>query len=326
MTSRVDGPDRATPRSAPQSSGVSARDAGMRLDLFLAAVTGLSRSYVHKMISNGLVFVDTLPREKNYRLAEGETVSWRTLTASMVVLEGEPEIPLKVVHEDEHLVIIDKQPGLVMHPGPGHESGTVVNALIARYPEIREVGDSERPGVFHRIDRDTSGLVALARTQLGYEKMVELMKERRVSRIYCALVVGSVPTHAGSIDAPIGRGRVNRKKMAVDPLHGKPALTRFNLIERFGQEFSYLEVELVTGRTHQIRVHLSHIGHPVAGDPEYSRGRSGKRIGLKRQFLHAGMLLFEHPVTGEKIEAESQLPPDLSTVLENLRLEYQGTA
>jgi len=191
---------------------------------------------------------------------------------------------------------------------------------LTHYPYITGGGGTGRSGIFHRLDKGTSGLVAVARSQKAYLAMVEKMKNRLVERTYLALVVGSIPTDAGTIDAPLGRSRGNRKRMSVDQVTGRPALSRFKVVERFAGDFTFVQVSLETGRTHQIRVHFTHIGHPVAGDPEYSRGKSTRQLGLDRQFLHAYRLEFEHPFTGEALHFESRLPGDLEEVLAKLRM------
>jgi 23S rRNA pseudouridine1911/1915/1917 synthase len=294
-------------------------DEGERLDVFLSTHAAVSRSRAQRLIAEGLAFLDGAPARKNHHVSAGEEISWE-------IPEPEPEeiVPqdaeLGIAYEDEDIIVVDKPAEMVMYPGPGHSGGTLLNALLARYPDIAGVGGKGRPGVFHRLDRGTSGLVAIARSQSAYDAMVAEMRDRQVSRVYEALVVGSMAADTGTIDAPMARSRGNRKRMAVDRVAGRRAVSRFKVLERFATEFTLLEVTLETGRTHQIRVHFAHVGHPVAGDPEYSRGRSGKQLGLERQFLHARRLSFEHPVTGERIALESELPEDLRVVLERLRL------
>jgi 23S rRNA pseudouridine1911/1915/1917 synthase len=300
------------------SAITGSEDEGGRLDTFVSEHAGLSRNRAQRLISEGLVLVDGKPARKNHTLARGESVSWEIPPPPIGQVVPQ-EIPLQVVFEDEHLVVVDKPADMVMYPGPGHSSETLLNALLSRYPDIAGVGGRGRSGIFHRLDRDTSGLVAIARTEKAYQAMVEMMKSRLVERNYLALVVGSVPADAGTIDAPMGRSRGNRKKMSVDQVTGRPAVSRFKVVERFNSDFTLVEVSLETGRTHQIRVHFKHIGHPVAGDPEYSRGKSARPLGISRQFLHACRLRFEHPFTGERLEFASDLPADLQKVLEKLR-------
>jgi 23S rRNA pseudouridine1911/1915/1917 synthase len=301
-----------------RTASVSAEREGARLDSYLSGVSGLSRSKVQKLIADGLVLIDGEPARKNHLVSKGEKVSWRVPAPPPEDILPQ-EIPLTVVFKDEHLAVIDKPASMVMYPGPGHASDTLANALMALFPEMEGVGGRGRPGVFHRLDRGTSGLVAVALTEASFRAMVELMKERGVERDYTALITGDLTSGSGTIDAPVARSRGNRKRMAVDMVAGKRAVSRFKVVERFGGEFTLVEVSLDTGRTHQIRVHFHHIGHPVAGDPEYSRGRSSRELGLTRQFLHAHRLSFTHPMTGERVYLLSELPQDLAGVLDSLR-------
>lgn len=304
------------------SHRVTRNESGVRLDVLLAEATHLSRSRAQRLIKEGLVAVDGAEARKNHHAAEGELISWSVPEPGPCGLAAE-DIPLSIVFSDEHLLVVDKPAGMVMYPGPGHDSGTLVNALLARYPDIEGVGGRGRPGIFHRLDGGTSGLVAVARTEQAFGAMVEKIKEREVGRTYLALLVGSPPAREGTIDLPMGRSRGNRKRMAVDRAAGRRAVSRFAVKEGFGLDYTLVEVNLETGRTHQIRVHFSHIGHPVAGDPEYSRGKASRALGLDRQFLHACRLAFDHPVTGERLCLQSPLPSDLRSVLEDLRARYR---
>lgn len=301
---------------------VSSVEEGQRLDSLVSSLSGVSRSKVQRLISAGHVLVDGAPARKNHSVSPGERVSWDAPPPEPEDLESQ-DIALDVIYEDEHLVVVDKPARVVMYPGPGHESSTLLNALLGRYPGIAGVGGKGRPGIFHRLDRDTSGLVAVALTEGAYQAMVKEMKERRVTREYLALVVGSIAAETGTIDLPMGRSRANRKRMAVDRVAGRRAVSRFKVRERFDDRFTLVEVALETGRTHQIRVHFSHIGHPVAGDPEYSRGRASRQLGLDRQFLHAWRLAFDHPFTGERLEFESGLPAELQQALEKIQVKGQ---
>ncbi len=296
------------------SASVSAAEEGERLDTLVSRLAGVSRTLAQKLIGDGLVLVDGSPAKKNHHVQEGESLFWEVPPPAPAELAAQ-DIPLHIVYEDEHLVVVDKPADMVMYPGPGHGSNTLVNALLSRYPDITGVGGRGRPGVFHRLDRGTSGLVAVARTAEAFDAMVEMMKERRVRREYLALVVGSVPADSGTIDAPMGRSRTNRKRMSVDRTGGRRAVSRFEVQQRFADEYTLVRVCLETGRTHQIRVHFRHIGHPVAGDPEYSRGKSSRHLELERQFLHAYRLAFDHPVTGEVLDLRCDLPEDLEVVL-----------
>jgi len=299
-------------------SVVTDAETGERLDTFVSRVSGVSRNRVQSMIECGHVTVDGGPAKKNHLLCFGETVEWK-------VPDPEPEnmrpqdMPLEVLFEDEDIIVIDKPAGMVMYPGPGHSESTLANALLARHPSMAGVGGKGRPGVFHRLDRDTSGLVAVALSQRAYDAMVEELKDRRMERVYNALVVGDIAAEVGTIDAPMGRASHDRKKMAVTPSGGLRAVSHFKVLDRFDREYTLVEVTLETGRTHQIRVHFAYIGHPVVGDPDYSRGKSAKRLELGRQFLHAVRLIFDHPVSGERMSFSSPLPQDLSDVLATLR-------
>lgn len=296
---------------------VTGDECGERLDMFVSKVASVSRSRSQRLISSGSVVVDGSPSKKNHRLSEGEEV--RCLIEEDALPDVEPEpLPLDVVYEDEHLIVVDKNAGMVMYPGPGHPGGTLLNAALYRYPEIARLQGRGRPGIVHRLDRDTSGLVAVARNKEAFSKMVEMISTGQVERRYLALAVGRLPSKEGIIEAPMARSKRNRKRMAVDAVSGRRAVTAFRVIERF-DGYDLLEVELQTGRTHQIRVHLSHMGYPVAGDRDYSRARSSKRLGLSRQFLHAYKLDFEHPDSGSMMSFTSPLPEELKVTLSSLR-------
>ena len=299
-------------------SVVEPGDAGKRLDVFMSSRTGLSRNRAQRLIASGAVLLDGEPARKNLVLAEGRKVSWEIPPVEPEEVTPQ-DIPLDVVYEDASVAVIDKPAGMVMYPGPGHPSDTMLNALLARYPEIEGVGGKGRPGIFHRLDRNTSGLVAVARTEEAYQSMVRMMKRREVERRYLALVSGDIPAEQGTIDAPMGRSDRSRKKMAVRQYGGREAVSRFRVRERFKQGYNLVEVTLETGRTHQIRVHFSYMGYPVAGDPEYFRGRGRRELGLDRQFLHAFHLAFPHPISGDEMAFNSELPEDLVDVLDRLR-------
>lgn len=293
-----------------------------RVDRFVTDLTGLSRSHVQKLITAG-------------RLTAGE----RTLRANTIVEPGtelrleipepapaspiaQPEIDVAVVYEDEDLLIVDKPSGLVVHPAPGHDDGTLVNALLGRAgPEgFGGIAGVRRPGIVHRLDRDTSGLLMVARTDLAQHSLMAQLKARRIKKTYVALVLGSVGAAVGRIEAPIGRDPRHRTRMAVVP-DGRPATTGYRVAERFAS-WTLLELDLVTGRTHQIRVHLDAIGHPVAGDRVYGTGTSSRGPEtLERLFLHAWQLELTSPSTGELIRATAPLPDELERVLAELRVE-----
>jgi 23S rRNA pseudouridine1911/1915/1917 synthase len=288
---------------------VAPEHAGERLDVFLARSVG-SRSQAQRLIEGGAVLVDGRPRAKRHVVTAGERVN-----VGQSAAEPEPEAPpasLAVAYEDEHLLVVDKPPGVVVHPGAGHRSGTLVQALEGR---VAGGDDPERPGVVHRLDRDTSGLLVLARSEPVHEALRRALRERRITREYLALVDGRPAARRGTIEAPLGRDRRVRTRMSTDTQDPREAITHFEA-ERNLPGSTLLRVQLETGRTHQIRAHLLAIGHPVLGDPEYGRGRT--LPGLRRQFLHAHRLAFEHPVTGLAIDVGSPLPGDLDTVLRSL--------
>jgi 23S rRNA pseudouridine1911/1915/1917 synthase len=290
--------------------------AGVRLDRYLAEHAGLpSRAAVERLIDRGAVLVDGEPAHKSLRLTGGELIELAEETESAPAGPGagsELDIPLAFC--DEHVVVADKPAGVVTHPAPGVVGPTLVAAL--RSLGLRGGDDEQRPGVIHRLDRDTSGLLVLARSEQAFASLGEQMRARGIEREYTALVRGRPPSRRGTIDAPIGRDRNDVGRMAVGGRAERPAVTHFELAEPLVGS-SLLRLTLETGRTHQIRVHLAAIGHPVLGDPVY--GVPGTQIGLRRQFLHAARLAFAHPADGRRIELTSELPPDLAEALERAR-------
>lgn len=287
----------------------TAADAGERLDAFLAGPLG-SRSRAQRLIAQDAVQVDGEPARKGRRLEGGETIVVDVDVEA--VAPGEPDrpaVPFEVVHEDAHLLVVDKPVGLVVHPGRGHGTGTLSQALAGR---AAGGDDPMRAGIVHRLDRDTSGLLVVAKTGDAHRVLKAAISRRDVLREYLALVTGLPPARSGTIDAPIGRDRRVRTRMSTDTDDGREAVTHFE-VERALPAHTLLRVRLQTGRTHQIRVHLQAIGHPVAGDPEY--GTAGE-LGLQRQFLHAARLAFAHPVTGETLDLTSPLPADLRAALD----------
>jgi 23S rRNA pseudouridine1911/1915/1917 synthase len=290
--------------------------AGERVDRVVAMETGWTRAEVQAVMAAGGVEVDGRPAAKSLRVRAGQRV---VVTGSPTVAgppTAEP-VPVVVRHADPDCFVVAKPAGLVVHPGAGHGHGTLVHGLLALDPAIAGVGDPQRPGIVHRLDRDTSGLMVVARTEAAYSGLVAALARREVQREYVALVWGH-PEHArGVIDAPIGRSTSRRTRMAVRR-EGKGARTAYTVEEWFvAPETARLECRLETGRTHQIRVHLAAVGHPVVGDATYGGQRPGIRI--DRPFLHAGHLAFTHPVTGVPVSCSEPLPPDLEAVLDDLR-------
>ena len=292
---------------------------GERLDRVVALVTGVSRARAADLVAAGEVTVDgEVVRQRSHRLAEGDVVAVEVgPDEGAEPLAADPSVPVTVVHEDPDVLVVDKPPGLVVHPGAGRATGTLVQGLLARYPELAGVGDPERPGIVHRIDRDTSGLLAVARTPAAYDGLVAQLAARTVDRRYEALAWGHLDPAAGRIDGPIGRSRRHPTRMAV-AADGREAVTDYRLLAAFDDpvEVSHLELRLRTGRTHQIRVHLRSIGHPVVGDDQYGGVRQS--LAVPRMFLHAELLGFDHPTTGEHLELRAPLPEDLRSVLDGL--------
>ncbi len=291
-----------------------------RVDRFVADATGLSRSYVQKLISDGRLTAGGLPLRANAIVAAGAELQLDVPPPIPLDLAPAPEIVIAVVYEDDDLLIVNKPSGLVVHPSPGHAADTLVNGLLARAggAEYGGIAGVSRPGIVHRLDRDTSGLLMVAKRDVAQASLMAQLKARRVKKTYLALVQGNVSAAAGRIEAPIGRDPKRRTRMAVVP-DGRPSTTGYRVKERF-DGWTLLELDLVTGRTHQIRVHLDAIGHPVAGDPLYG-GALARRgpDGLERLFLHAWRLELTAPSDGHLIRATAPLPDELERVLVRLR-------
>ena len=285
--------------------------AGERLDRYLASLPEVgSRAAAERLLADGDVRVDGEARAKSHRLAGGEELELTLREPPSP--PPPPELDLPIPYADEQVLVVDKPAGLVVHPAPGNEAGTLAQGLVAAGAEG---GDEERPGIVHRLDRDTSGLLVVARSQQAWERLQELVRRRELEREYLALVVGRPRSRSGTIEAPIGRDRHDRLRHSLDTDTPREAVTHFELEELLPRH-ALLRVRLETGRTHQIRVHLAAIDLPVAGDPTY--GVAGD-LGLERQFLHATRLAFPHPVTGERVEVTSPLPPDLAAALDAAR-------
>ena len=289
---------------------VPSEAAGLRLDRFLAGLPAVgTRAAAESLVAGGVVLLDGVRAEKSTKLAGGEEIQFE---APQDAPPLEPEdVGLRIAYEDEHLLVVDKPAGVVAHPSAGHSTGTLVHGVLAHGAAG---GEAERPGIVHRLDRDTSGLLVVARSAEAHERLKRLVQKRGLEREYLALVRGRPRSRAGRIEAPIGRDRRDPTRHSLDTDRPRQAVTHFELVELIGQH-ALLRVRLETGRTHQIRVHLAAIDLPVVGDPVY--GVPDPALG--RQFLHASRLAFAHPFTGERVEAESPLPPDLSAYLGELR-------
>lgn len=295
---------------------VTAEEAGYRLDLFLAKkLAGLSRSQAQKLLVSGVVFINEQPcSDKNYRLQKTDLVGLTMPEPQETMLEPE-DIRLAVVYEDRDLLVVDKPRGMVVHPAPGHSRGTLVNALLNHCDDLSGIGGIRRPGIVHRLDKDTSGLLIVAKNDLAHRRLSAQLKARAISREYIALVNGLVRPAHGRIEAPIGRHPVHRKKMAVVE-GGREAVTRYRMIKSY-HRYSLLQLQLETGRTHQIRVHLSYLGYPVVGDPLYA-GRTGGGLPAELVFsqaLHARRISFTHPRNGIKMTFSTPLPPEFTGLL-----------
>jgi 23S rRNA pseudouridine1911/1915/1917 synthase len=308
---------------------VDAASAGERLDTFVAGrLSDLSRSRVVQLLSEGRVLLNGRPARKSERVAAGDVVDIEIPPPEPSTVEPEA-IPLDIVHEDRDMVVVAKPAGLVVHPAPGHRGGTMVNALLHHIRDLSGIGGVKRPGIVHRLDKDTSGLIIVAKHDRAHRGLAAALKRREIRRTYLVVCWGHLEEERVTVDAPVGRSSRDRKRMAVSE-GGRPAVTHFRRLERWPAA-DFVEAELETGRTHQIRVHLAHIGHPVVGDPVYggggARGISGSdrpwarelERRVPRQFLHAARLELRHPRTGEPMRFEAPLPADLAGALDWVR-------
>ena len=288
---------------------------GVRLDAFLSEQDlGLSRSALQRLLEEGQILVSGRPVKKNYKTRSGDVID-------VTVPEPEPvdiqpvEMPLDIRYEDDDVIVLNKPKGLVVHPAPGHWNDTLVSGLMYHCRDsLSGINGALRPGIVHRIDMDTSGLLIVAKNDFAHQALAAQLVDHSLSRVYEAIVVGNVRADSGTIDAPIGRHPVDRKKMAVTQKNSRPAVTHFEVIARY-QGYTHLRLRLETGRTHQIRVHLSWQNHPIVGDQVYGRGRE---LGLDSQCLHARSLTFRHPRTGETVTVDSELPEYFTEVLRKL--------
>ena len=312
---------------------VKSSDEGQRLDVLLASLlSDYTRTFLAGLIADGHVRVNGRPQKAGYRVKPGESISG-TIPAP-VPIEFKPEpIPLNIIYEDDHIVVVNKQPGLVVHPAPRHYSGTLVNGLLHHCPDLGGIGGELRPGIVHRLDKDTSGTLVVAKNDNAHTGLSRQFKSRKVKKDYLALVYGHMKYPTGSTKLPIGRHPVDRKRMSTVSPRGRTAETQWKTREEF-EEFALLEVHLKTGRTHQIRVHCSALHHPIVGDKVYGPRKPEKIIAanrsqtdtilqilksVKRQMLHAWRLGFQHPHTGEEVSFESPLPEDMAAIIQRIR-------
>jgi 23S rRNA pseudouridine1911/1915/1917 synthase len=308
------------PGPAPGKAEAGAAAARRRLDEVVAELAGVSRARAARWAEEGLVAVDGQPRPKSHRLRGGERLTWDPPAAPPAGGPVAEDLPLTVRYEDERLLVVAKPAGLVVHPGPGHPTGTLVNALLGRSAtRLSAGGTAERPGIVHRLDKDTSGLLLVAKDDDAHLALSRDLAAHRVERRYLALVQGRLPAATGTVDAPVGRHPRDRKRMAVVAKGGRRAITHWRVLESF-PAVQLAEATLETGRTHQVRVHLASLRHPLVGDRTYGADPTlAARLGVARPFLHAWRLGFAHPADGHRVELTEPLPPDLQSVLDHLR-------
>jgi 23S rRNA pseudouridine1911/1915/1917 synthase len=303
---------------------VNSSNAGQRLDTFLASKTSITRSQIQKLIENGSVLVNNRIVSQHYRVKINNVITLNVPDKETEGLVPEP-IPLEILFKDDYLVVVNKPAGMVVYPSVGHRHGTLMNALSYHCRNLASVGRPLRPGVIHRLDKETSGVIVVALNDEAYYNLVEQFKRRTITRRYSALVYGNLKEDKGEIVLQIGRSESDRKKMSTRARKGKEAITRWKVLERFGNT-TLIEARLGTGRTHQIRVHFASTGHPVLGDRTYGKKvelevKSKKKIVFPRQMLHAELLGFTHPATGKYLEFSSPLPEDMVQKIKELRAE-----
>lgn len=292
-------------------------DIGTRLDKYLTEqIPDQSRSYIQKLLDDNFITVNGKSVKSNYKLRAGDAIAVEIPDAEELDIEPE-DIPLDIVYEDDDIIVVNKPKGMVVHPAPGHTSGTLVNALMYHCKDsLSSINGVLRPGIVHRIDMDTTGLLVACKSDQAHRVLSDKFKVHDIHRVYTAIVYNQFATDEGTIDKPIARHKTDRKKMSIDP-NGRHAVTHYRVIERLKQNFSLVECELETGRTHQIRVHMASINHPLLGDEVY--GPNQKPFATQGQVLHAGVLGFDHPITGEYMEWHAELPDYFQGILKRLR-------
>ncbi|MEK5133982.1 RluA family pseudouridine synthase [Bacillus sp. FSL W8-0645] len=294
---------------------VSEEQTSERLDKFLSTTEPeWSRTQVQQWVKDGLIEVNGKQVKANYKVQSGDQIKVEIPDPEVLDVEAEP-MDLDIYYEDADVLVVNKPRGMVVHPAPGHVSGTLVNGLMAHCTDLSGINGVMRPGIVHRIDKDTSGLLMVAKNDMAHESLVNQLVAKTVTRKYTAVVHGIIQHDTGTIDAPIGRDKKDRQSMTVTKESAKQAVTHFDVIERF-EDFTVVECRLETGRTHQIRVHMKYIGYPLAGDPKYG---PRKTVDFNGQLLHAGVLGFDHPRTGEYIEFTAPIPADMQAFIDSLR-------
>lgn len=289
-------------------------DGGERIDKYLSQKISLSRSQIQDLIDKGLIKVNEKEVKSSYKVKVGDKIE--VIVPPPEETEIKPQdIPIEIVYEDDDIVIINKPKGMVVHPAHGHYNDTLVNALLYRIKNLSGIGGEIRPGIVHRLDKDTTGLLIIAKNDISHQRLSEQLKNRTLKRVYWAICEGEIPWEEKRVEAPLGRHPIDRKKMAIVP-YGKLAITNFKVLERF-KGYTLISADLETGRTHQIRVHISHLGFPILGDEVY--GRIDKRFGVRGQLLHAKKISFIHPTKNVPMEFEIDLPEEFKRVLSLLR-------
>ncbi len=298
---------------------VGAEAVGERLDRWLSrACPDLSRARIQQLIKSGHVLLNGASSKAHHPVAEGDIIILEIPETQPTEVRPEA-IPLDILHEDADVLVLNKEHGIIVHPAAGHETGTLVNALLHHCGELASLGGEKRPGIVHRLDKDTSGVMVVAKTERALRDLSRQFKERTIRKVYSALVRGHPVPETGDIDTLIGRNPHNRKKMSARVERGKRAYTRYRTVEVF-EDAALLEVVIETGRTHQIRVHMAHLGHPILGDREYGRARVlADNLHVERQMLHAAQLTFHHPATGQPVEFNAPLPADMRDLIRHLR-------
>ncbi len=305
---------------------VEGPDSGKRLDLFVSSrISAFSRSVAAKLISNGKIRVHGTVQKPGYRVKTGDEIYGQVSPPEPVSFAPEP-IEIDILHEDEHLIVVNKQPGIVVHPAPGHYSGTLVNGLLYHCPKLEGIGGELRPGIVHRLDKDTSGALVVAKNSTAHNNLARQFQSRKVKKEYLALVYGEMKSNSGTIVLPIGRHPVDRKRMSTRSRKHRDAETSWRVRERF-EGITLVEINLKTGRTHQVRVHCAAVNHPVVGDAVYGSRKAGKKIAGKenllkdvsRQMLHAWRLEFTHPATQREVSFEAPIPKDIEKLIKTLR-------
>jgi len=297
---------------------ITEEDSGKRLDKLMVEITdGYSRSQIKTWFDKDHISVNGNIVKQNYKCQPNDEITWKVPEVEPLQLEPK-NIPLDIVYEDNDIVVVNKKSGMVVHPSAGHRDNTLVHALLYHCQDLSGINGVERPGIVHRLDKDTSGLLVVAKNDRAHIGLAEQLKDRKIERHYQAIVHGDIPHDYGTVEAPIGRSEKNRQLMDVTE-KGKPAVTHFEVLERLHGKFTVVKCKLETGRTHQIRVHMKYIGFPIVGDPKYG---PRKTIDVDGQALHAYRLAFDHPITGEPIAIEVDLPEKFQQVLDNIRKSY----